>query len=238
MPSYNGQNATLVQLNRFYLYRHIRLDKNEPFYIGIGTKINNPNQEYMRAYNKSHRSNWWKKVIAKTEYEVEIILESDNYDFIKEREIEFIKLYGRKDLNKGTLVNLTDGGEGVLNRIITDEERNKRTGKILSEETRNKIRQAHYGIKPNEETRKKIGIGNKGNASFSGKTHTLETKYKISQKKKGTTSWNKGLKTPIEIRLKLMKPKKLSKKPFKLMPIYNNYIPKNIYPLYAELQWN
>ena len=23
---------------KYYLYRHIRLDKNEPFYIGIGTK--------------------------------------------------------------------------------------------------------------------------------------------------------------------------------------------------------
>ena len=30
-----------------YLYRHIRLDKNEPFYIGIGSnELNN----YKRAY--------------------------------------------------------------------------------------------------------------------------------------------------------------------------------------------
>lgn len=25
---------------KYYLYRHIRLDKNQPFYIGIGTKPN------------------------------------------------------------------------------------------------------------------------------------------------------------------------------------------------------
>lgn len=25
-------------MGKHYLYRHIRLDKNEPFYIGIGTK--------------------------------------------------------------------------------------------------------------------------------------------------------------------------------------------------------
>ena len=37
-----------------YLYRHIRLDKNEPFYIGIGTKkentkFNSIKSEYSRA---------------------------------------------------------------------------------------------------------------------------------------------------------------------------------------------
>ena len=30
-----------------YIYRHIRLDKNEPFYIGIGS-----DKDYKRAYNK------------------------------------------------------------------------------------------------------------------------------------------------------------------------------------------
>jgi len=24
--------------NKYYLYRHIRLDSNKPFYIGVGTK--------------------------------------------------------------------------------------------------------------------------------------------------------------------------------------------------------
>jgi hypothetical protein len=31
--------------NNWYVYRHIRLDKNEPFYIGIKNKKN-----YARAY--------------------------------------------------------------------------------------------------------------------------------------------------------------------------------------------
>ena len=26
---------------KYYLYRHIRLDTNEPFYIGIGKKLSN-----------------------------------------------------------------------------------------------------------------------------------------------------------------------------------------------------
>ena len=32
-----------------YLYRHIRLDKNKPFYVGIG---DNDNNNYKRAHSK------------------------------------------------------------------------------------------------------------------------------------------------------------------------------------------
>jgi len=53
-----------------YLYRHIRLDKNEPFYIGIGSDEN-----YERAYNNHNRSIFWKNIINKTPYEIEIILD-------------------------------------------------------------------------------------------------------------------------------------------------------------------
>ena len=102
----------------YYLYRHIRLDKNEPFYIGIGKKLNSFNfweQEYKRAYEIANRNNWWYNITSKTDFEVEIMYESDSVDEIKKKEIEFIALYGRKDLGKGTLVNLTDGGDGIKN---------------------------------------------------------------------------------------------------------------------------
>jgi hypothetical protein len=56
-----------------YLYRHIRLDKNEPFYIGISA--DNDNYKYKMAYYKHKRSNFWKRIVAKTDYEVEIFLE-------------------------------------------------------------------------------------------------------------------------------------------------------------------
>ena len=112
-----------------YLYRHIRVDKNEPFYIGIGTK-NKKQQEYHRANSKYKRNNFWKNIVNQTEYEVEILLESDNHDFIKQKEIEFIALYGRRDLGKGTLCNLTDGGEGVIGLIQSQESIDKRRKKL------------------------------------------------------------------------------------------------------------
>ena len=99
----------------YYLYRHIRLDKNEPFYIGIGTKNNSAcsfKTEYARAFCTHQRNKYWYNVVTNSEYKVEIIFEHYNQDIIKQKEKEFIKLYGRKDLKKGGLVNLTNGGDG------------------------------------------------------------------------------------------------------------------------------
>lgn len=42
----------------YFVYRHIRLDKNEPFYIGIGTSQGNCiSSHYQRAYATRNRSN-------------------------------------------------------------------------------------------------------------------------------------------------------------------------------------
>ncbi len=88
-----------------YVYRHIRLDKNEPFYIGIG-------KHYSRAYKKNDRNSLWKKIANKTDYEIEILFDDLTLGKAKEKEIEFIKLYGRINKKTGILANLTDGGDG------------------------------------------------------------------------------------------------------------------------------
>lgn len=109
---------------QYYVYRHVRLDTNEVFYIGIGKKSNiykTFNGEYARAFNKAKRSGFWKNITNKTKYSIEILFESHNGELILQKEIEYIKLYGRRDLGMGTLVNLTDGGEGVPNHIYTEE---------------------------------------------------------------------------------------------------------------------
>lgn len=122
---------------KYYLYRHIRLDKNEPFYIGIGSKSGEDykdfKSEYNRAFSKQRRdSKIWKLITKKTSYSVEILLESDDYSFIKEKEKEFIKLYGRIDKNTGCLSNMTDGGDGTI-------------GWVPSEENINNMKKAHIG---------------------------------------------------------------------------------------------
>lgn len=103
-----------------YLYRHIRLDRNQPFYIGIGS-----DDSYKRAYDKRSRSKYWKSVINKTDYEVEILMEDLTWEEACEKEKEFISLYGRADLGTGILCNLTEGGEGVLGMKHSEETRKK-----------------------------------------------------------------------------------------------------------------
>jgi hypothetical protein len=124
-------------IGKHYLYRHIRLDTKEPFYIGIGTKRNCKNFKpvYERAFEVKRRGSFWKNVVSKTDYEVEILLESDDYEFIKQKEIEFIALYKRKDCCNGTLVNLTDGGDGFLGRHTNETKQKMIKTKALKKDT-------------------------------------------------------------------------------------------------------
>jgi hypothetical protein len=144
-----------------YVYRHIRIDKNEPFYIGIGSDIT-----YKRANEKARRSEFWKKIVAKSDYEVEILIDDITYEEAKLKEIEFISLYGRIDLGNGTLANLTDGGDGTPNRIFTSEHKKKlslsQIGKEKSDKQKEKLRIYRIGKINSPEARAKISNANKG----------------------------------------------------------------------------
>jgi hypothetical protein len=89
-------------------------------------------------------------------------------------EIYMIAVFGRKDLGNGILHNRTDGGEGS-------------SGWVPSEETKRKQSEAHKGNTTwlgkthSEETKRKMSDTRKG------KTHSEETKRKQSEAKKGKT---------------------------------------------------
>lgn len=106
--------------SKYYLYRHISTN-NEVFYVGIGTKWEKDLKEnrvfyYRRAFSKQGHTKAWKK-IAKMGYSVEIVFETDNKEFLFNKEIEFIKLYGKLVDNTGTLTNLYDGGNTGYNTL-------------------------------------------------------------------------------------------------------------------------
>lgn len=102
------------------VYRHVRLDCNVPFYIGIGKNTS-------RAFSKDRRNPYWLNIVSKSDYRVDLLFEDVSIDFAKEKEKEFITLYGRSDLGLGTLCNLTDGGEGTVGRVVSKEEKEKRS---------------------------------------------------------------------------------------------------------------
>jgi hypothetical protein len=182
----------IVDSGKYFLYRHIRLDKNEPFYIGVGTKksyIKNweAPSAYSRATEKGGRNKIWRNIVKKTKYEVEVLLESDNEDFIFEKEIEFIKLYGRINLKTGILANLTDGGRGTkclipsLKSKIATSIRAKgntyRRGVKLSKETKAIISASQLGRKLLPESIEK----RTKTRQLKGNWHTKNSKDKIGK---------------------------------------------------------
>jgi hypothetical protein len=193
------------------LYRHIRLDKNQPFYIGIG-------KTEKRAYEKIKRNQFWHNIVSKTDYEIEILFDNLSWDEAGEKEKEFIKLYGKRDDNTGTLVNITDGGGGILGIRHTEESKRKisessknRIRKPVSIETKEKIRQtltgrvgANKGFKHSEETKLKLRLFNIGKIGPNkGKPMSEETKKKMIASKTGKPSSLKGKKQTDETKKKV-----------------------------------
>ncbi len=61
----------------YYIYQHVRLDSNEVFYIGKGTKKRKGNA-YFRAFTKNSRNQYWKNITQTTSYKVEILEEYES----------------------------------------------------------------------------------------------------------------------------------------------------------------
>ena len=105
----------------FYIYRHIRPDTNEVFYIGKGNNISS--SDYKRKDWKFKRNKIWNDILKKNngKFVSEVIYECKTEQECNQKETEFILLYGRKNLRNGTLANLTDGGEGCVGMKHSNE---------------------------------------------------------------------------------------------------------------------
>ena len=112
--------ARYTPTNNAYVYTHKRLDKNCIFYVGIGSSAN-----YKRAYQTYKRNEYWKRVNNITEIEVEVLFDGLTWELANYYEKYLIATYGRVNKGTGTLVNMTDGGDGVRGWIITEDGRKR-----------------------------------------------------------------------------------------------------------------
>ena len=153
------------------MYRHVRLDKNVPFYVGIGT--------IKRPYSKKGRNKYWNNIVKFNEgvYEVDILFEDLSWEHASEKEIEFISLYGRKDLKEGTLCNLTNGGDGS-------------GGLLVSDFTKKKHSESWHSISEERKLEIKLKISNSVNANY----NSVPTEIKKERQNKRNESlkqyWN------------------------------------------------
>lgn len=148
--------------DNFYTYRHIRNDTNEVFYIGKG--------KGSRAFQSSNRNRYWKNIVNKTDYTVELLTINMNEKDSLELEILLISEYKRYGTK---LSNLTNGGEGVSGLKDTEETKKlkslKATGRVMSPESIAKSKESNKGrASPRkgailtQEQKDKISIGNTG----------------------------------------------------------------------------
>ena len=136
----------------YYTYAYLRED-GTPYYIGKG--------KAGRINNKLHA------IHLPPEEGRRIFLKQNLTDEeARKHEVDMIAVLGRKDLGTGILRNMTDGGEGCA-------------GRVLSEETKKKLSEAHKGKKKSIEHRKAL--------SEAAKTRKVSDKWResVSVAKKG-----------------------------------------------------
>jgi Mg-chelatase subunit ChlI len=162
------------------VYEHLRNDTNEVFYVGIG-------EEEKRAYVKANRNPHWKNITNKIGYTVNVKINDATWDEAIQIEKYLIAFYGRKDLGLGSLVNMTDGGDGCNNPSIETRKKMSELAKdrTHTEESKQKMSQIHKGKTKSEETKQKMSERQKGKTPMLGKTHSNETKQKTSEAMKG-----------------------------------------------------
>ena len=157
--------------NTFYIYLHRRLDTGDVFYVGKGTRSDS--HQYQRALEVKRRSRLWRFVASKAGCSVELVADffAESDAFTMEREL--IAFHGRRDTGRGSLVNMTDGGEGMAGHVPSDSTRAKRRASMVGREVpldvRAKIsaslsgaRHPLFGTKRSEETRLRQSVAGKG----------------------------------------------------------------------------
>lgn len=138
-------------LKQFFVYVHKKESDGTIFYVGKGTKL--------RWCNIYSRSLHWKNTARKHGVYCDIVATSLTAQEALILEKKLIESYGRQDMGTGSLVNMTAGGEGVVDYVFTEEHRQKlaitSTGRKHTEEFKAMVSRIHTGKVVSEETRKK-----------------------------------------------------------------------------------
>ena len=165
-------------MNKYCVYIHTNPVKQEVFYVGIGNE--------KRPFDISTRTTYWKNIVNKYGYLITIIHRDLTREQAIKKEINYIKLFGRRDMGLGSLVNMTNGGDGVSGWKSTEESRKNlsraTSGRKFSEKHKMLISQARKNYWNNNPIQKeKMSARKKGNTNVLGKKLSKETIEKQSK---------------------------------------------------------
>ena len=180
--------------NIYYVYEWIRLDTNEPFYVGMG--------HGKRCYQLTRGNNkHFNNIVKSIPVAVNILHDNLDRQIAFDLEVWYIREY-RDIIGYESICNINDGGEGntlcgELNPMYGKNPREGKTEEELKEWNR-KISENHadlsgknhpmYGKHLSEETKRKLSEANKGENNpkyWKGKHLSEETKRKLSEANKG-----------------------------------------------------
>ena len=145
-------------MNEYYVYEWIRLDTNEPFYVGKGKDD--------RCYKLTRgNNNHFNNIVKSIPVVVNILHDNLDEETAFGLEVWYIREY--RDIVGYDLTNINDGGEGCA--LVGKN--SPWYGKHHSEETKKKISKNHADMKGK-------------NSPWYGKHHSEESKRKSSQSHK------------------------------------------------------
>lgn len=116
---------------KYCVYIHTRKSDGKPFYVGKGL--------LKRARSFSGRSEYWKRI--KNKYGINVLIVKSGISESCAFSIEKILI---RNIGRGNLCNMTDGGEGTSGRVPSESQRLKcsisNSGKITSQKTKEAAR--------------------------------------------------------------------------------------------------
>ena len=173
-----------------YTYAHSKPD-GTIFYIGKGIG--------RRAYSKN-RNDYWKRIVAKYGYEVQILAHWDTEAEALDHEVLLIACM--KDMGI-ELCNLTNGGEGATGYKHSEQHKDKLKGNSFGSSSWG---MTFKGKKHSQESRAKMSYVRIGNKNKLGAKLSNESKERISKGKTGKIVLAKRVLTAeqvLEIRPKI-----------------------------------
>ena len=142
---------SVTPANNFYVYAHCKQD-GSPYYIGKGRR-----DRYLETRG---RSNFWRKCADKHGinpiFIAKNLTEQEAYSFEK----ILVEKLGKRTDATGILVNIVDGGRGVIGLKHSDESKAvmsiKHTGKKLSAEHRKKMSDTQFIVQNDPQVKARL----------------------------------------------------------------------------------
>lgn len=155
---------------KFCVYLHLRKDTNNVFYVGKGLNS--------RPSDKNNRNRYWKNIVNKHGYLIDIVTDNLTENEAFSLEIELISKYSKEF----KLANMTSGGEGPSGFKHTKKSKDKFSGKNHPMYGKSSEDHPMYGKKHSSKSRKMMSESHKGQVPHNrGKPTSEDIKANLSR---------------------------------------------------------